>query len=128
MRAATIWDFVIDALFAVYLVNLLAAIAGTTNAFNILLYGIFGKTVEDKLQGLDPNAYPWVQSLRDTLNDSATMLKDVASAQGTVYVTAQYVVTFVLFIGAVLGIVVFAMSALREARSGVGGATPVVPA
>ena len=114
-----IWDFVIDGLFVEYLVALLGAVAATTNSFNVLLYGIFGKTVEDKLATINAT---WVTTLKDTLADSATMLKEIVGVEGVVFPLGQYIITFVLFIGSVLGVVTIAMTSVRTAR-----AIPVTP-
>jgi len=117
--AGNIWDFVIDGLFVEYLVALLGAIAATTNSFSALLYGIFGKTAEDKIAELNTT---WATSLQNVLANSAVMLEEVAKTEGTVFPIGQYIITFVLFIGAVLGIVAMAMTSLRYAR-----AVPIAP-
>ena len=127
MAVQNIWDFVLDGLFVEYIVALLGAIASTTNSFNVLLYAIFGKTVEDKLATVNAT---WVPTLQQVLSDSATMLKEIASTQGTVFPIGQYFITFLLIIGSVLGIVTIAMTSIRTARAiPLGaGAVPVAPA
>lgn len=117
--SGNIWDFVIDGLFVEYLVALLGAIAATTNSFSALLYGIFGKTAEDKIAELNTS---WATNLQNVLGNSAAMLEEVAKTEGTVFPIGQYIITFVLFIGAVLGIVAMAMTSLRYAR-----AVPIAP-
>ncbi len=119
-----IWDFVVDGLFVEYIVALLGAIAATTNSFSALLYAIFGKTVEDKLSTISAN---WTDTLKTVLSDSATMLKEITSTEGTVFPIGQYIITFVLFIGSVLGVVSIAMTTIRQARA-VPAAVPVSPA
>ena len=118
--AGNIWDYVVDGLFVEYLVALLGAIAATTNSFSALLFGIFGKTTEDKLAEL--NGISWQTNLENVLSNSASMLEEVAKTEGTVFPIGQYIITFVLFIGAVLGIVAMAMTSIRYARS-----VPVAP-
>ena len=121
-----IWDFVVDGLFVEYIVALLGAIAATTNSFSALLYAIFGKTVEDKLANINAT---WTSTLQTVLSDSATMLKEVANVEGTVFPIGQYIITFVLFIGSVLGVVSIAMSTIRIARAVPGAqGVPVAPA
>ena len=115
-----VWDFVIDGLFVEYIVGLLGAVAATTNSFSALLYAIFGKTTEDKIAEINAT---WTSTLQNVLTNSAQMLGDLASVESTVFPIGQYIITFVLFIGSVLGIVGYAMNTIRVAR-----ATPVAPA
>jgi len=115
-----VWDFVVDGLFVEYIVGLLGAVAATTNSFSALLYAIFGKTVNDKLSGINAS---WTTNLTSVLENSAVMLSDLASVEQTVFPIGQYIITFVLFIGSVLGIVGYAMNVIRVAR-----AAPIAPA
>ena len=115
-----VWDFVVDGLFVEYIVGLLGAVAATTNSFSALLYAIFGDTVNTKLSGINAS---WTTNLTSVLENSAVMLSDLASVEQTVFPIGQYIITFVLFIGSVLGIVGYAMNVIRVAR-----AAPVAPA
>ena len=117
--SGNIWDYVVDGLFVEYIVALLGAIAATTNSFSALLFGIFGKTAEDKIAELNTT---WATNLQSVLTNSAQMLEEVASTEGVVFPIGQYIITFVLFIGAVLGIVAMAMTSIRYAR-----AVPIAP-
>jgi len=118
----TIWDFVIDGLFVVYTASLLGVIAGTTNSFGALLFSIFGGTVEDELTSY---SYTWVNDTKQVLSESATMIKDLADVEGTVFPIGLYIITFVLFIGSVMGVVTVAMKSLASARAGTARAVAV---
>ena len=61
--------------------------------------------------------------MTSVLENSAVMLSDLASVEQTVFPIGQYIITFVLFIGSVLGIVGYAMNVIRVAR-----AAPIAPA
>jgi len=113
--ANNIWDYVVDGLFVEYLVALLGAIAATTNSFSGLLFSIFGVTAETKIS--EAANYTWSDNLKNVLTESAIMLEEVAKTEGTVFPIGQYIITFVLFIGAVLGIVSMAMTSIRYARA-----------
>jgi len=119
--ANNIWDYVVDGLFVEYLVALLGAIAATTNSFSGLLFSIFGVTAENKIS--EASNFSWSTNLENVLTESAQMLEEVAKTEGTVFPIGQYIITFVLFIGAVLGIVSMAMTSIRYAR-----AVPIRPA
>jgi len=124
MQGGTIWDFVIDGLFVVYTAALLGVIAGTTNSFGALLFSIFGNTVETQLSGY---SYTWINDTKNVLSTSATMIKDLADAEKTVFPLGLYIITFVLFIGAVMGVVTVAMRSLTSARTAAPSATVVRP-
>jgi len=120
MNAGNVWDFVVDGLFVNYLIALLAVVAGTTNAFGALLFGIFGSTVEDKLSTINAS---WAPDVKAVLSESAVLIRDTVTTSKLTFPIAQYIVMFVLFLGAVLGIVALAMTSIRYAR-----AVPVAPA
>jgi len=121
--AGNIWDYVVDGLFVEYLVALLGAIAATTNSFSGLLFSIFGVTAEQKIS--EATNYTWSTNLQNVLLESAKMLEEITKTEGTVFPIGQYIITFVLFIGAVLGIVAMAMTSIRYARAVPMRAAPV---
>jgi len=110
---ATIWDFVTEGLFAVFLVGLLSVIQGVSNSFGVLLYGMFGKEVDSELATVTAN---WSNDLKSVLEVSAGTIKKVASAQGLAYTFTNHIILFALFIGALFGIVVYALTTLRVAK------------
>ena len=118
----TIWDFVLDGLFVVYTATLLGVIAATTNSFGALLFSIFGATVEEELSTL---TYDWVNTTQEVLTESATMLSELVDVQGTVFPIGLYIITFVLFIGSVMGVVSVAMTSLNVARKGPVASTAI---
>jgi len=130
----SIWNFVLDGLFIVFTAGLLGVIAGTTNSFGALLFAIFGGTVEVEMNESatyivnettgETAFYTWANDTKEVLSESATMIKDISSVEGTVFPIGLYIITFVLFIGSVLGVVTLAMRSLAGARRG-ATTTPV---
>lgn len=117
--ASGIWDFLTEGLFAVFMVSLIAAMNGITNSFSSLLFGIFGNTVETKLNELNSTS-AWVNTVKGVLDSSATLLKDTVDVQTTVYPIVSYIILFTLFLGSIVSIIVMATASVRQARAVVG--------
>ena len=111
-----VWDYVIDGLFVTFLVSIIGGIAASSGAFNSLLYGMFASSTETNLNAIN-TTQTYKTTLLANLNTGATTLQDVTQAGGQVYPLAMYIAIFALFIGAVLGIVVYAMSLIASARA-----------
>lgn len=108
-----IWDFVIDGLFVVFLVSIISGIAASSTSFNALLFTMFGGTAEQQLASV---AYSWKTNLQNTISSGADLILNVTQSSSQVYPLATYIVVFALFIGSVLGIVVYAMTLISGAR------------
>jgi len=111
-----VWDYVIDGLFVTFLVSIIGGIASSSGAFNSLLYGMFAASTEQNLNNIN-TTQQYKTTLLTNLDTGASTLGDVTRAGGQVYPLAMYISIFALFIGAVLGIVVYAMSLIASARA-----------
>jgi hypothetical protein len=111
-----VWDYVIDGLFVTFLVSIIGGIAASSGAFNSLLYGMFAASTETNLNSIN-TTQTYKSTLLSNLNTGATTLQTTTQAGGQVYPLAMYIAIFALFIGAVLGIVVYAMSLIASARA-----------
>ena len=111
-----VWDYVIDGLFVTFLVSIIGGIAASSGAFNSLLYGMFSASTETNLNSIN-TTQTYKSTLLANLNTGATTLQSTIQAGGQVYPLAMYIAIFALFIGAVLGIVVYAMSLIASARA-----------
>jgi len=111
-----VWDYVIDGLFVTFLVSILGGIAASSGAFNSLLYGMFAASTEENLSVIN-TSQAYKSTLLTNLDTGATTLGDVTKAAGQVYPLAMYISIFALFIGAVLGIVVYSMSLIASVRA-----------
>jgi len=111
-----VWDYVIDGLFVTFLVSIIGGIASSSGAFNSLLYGMFAASTETNLNSIN-TSQAYKSTLLSNLNTGATTLQSTTQAAGQVYPLAMYIAIFSLFIGAVLGIVVYAMSLIASARA-----------
>lgn len=120
-----IWGYITEGLFAVFLVSVIGGVATTTGSFNALLYGMFASTAEQNLNMIN-TTQQYRTTLISSLNTGAQTLNEVSRASGQAFPLATYIVVFTLFIGAVLGIVVGAMSLIARARGAV--VVPVKPA
>lgn len=109
-----VWGYVIDGLFVTFLVSIIGGIAASSSSFNALLFGMFGSTAEDNLAGV---TYSWKANLTGAIEKGAQTLYKVTDASSQVYPLGTYITIFALFIGAVLGIVVYAMSLIAGARA-----------
>lgn len=119
----SVWDYVIDGLFVIFIVNIITGVAASGNAFNALLYGMFAGSTEQSLAAINTTSQ-WKTTLTSTLNTGANTLSQVNTAAANVFPLAVYISVFVLFIGAVLGIVVMSIRLINEARA---QAIPVRP-
>lgn len=117
-----VWGYVIDGLFVTFLVSIIGGIAASASSFNALLFGMFGSTAQNTISSLNSTTYPWVNNLTSSIEKGAETLYKVTDASAQVYPLGTYIAIFALFIGAVLGIVVYAMSLISGAR-----AVPVRP-
>ncbi|MEM4878219.1 MAG: hypothetical protein QW616_05680 [Thermoplasmata archaeon] len=88
---------------------------------------MFASTTESQLASIN-TTQAYKTTLLGTLNDGATALQEVIRAQSNVFPLATYIVIFALFIGAILGIVVGAMTLITRARNQVATVVPVRPA
>ena len=111
-----VWDYVIDGLFVTFLISIIGGIAASSGAFNSLLYGMFAASTETNLNAIN-TTHAYKTTLLANLDSGATTLQQVTQAGGQVYPLAMYIAVFALFIGAVLGIVVYAMSLIASARA-----------
>lgn len=108
-----VWGYVIDGLFVVFLVSIISGIAASASSFNALLFAMFGGTAEQTLAGV---SYTWKGNLTASIGKGAEVLYRTTDASSQVYPLATYITIFALFIGAVLGIVVYAMRLITGAR------------
>jgi len=111
-----VWDYVIDGLFVTFLVSIIGGIAASSGAFNSLLFGMFAASTETNLNTIN-TTQTYKTTLLANLNTGATTLQNTIQAGGQVYPLAMYITIFALFIGAVLGIVVYAMNLIASARA-----------
>lgn len=114
-----IWDFVIDGLFVLFLISIVAGIAASSTSFNSLLYAMFGKTAHDTIltvNGTITGGLSWAGKMISVVGNGTTIIKETTTATAQVYPLATYIAVFALFIGAVLGIVVYAMSLISQSR------------
>lgn len=124
----SVWDYVIDGLFATFLVSIIGGIAASASSFNALLTGMFGNTAHTQILAINSSISGGVSWANDAINsiaEGAEVVYKVTDASAQVYPLATYISIFALFIGAVLGIVVYAMSLISGART---VAVPVRPA
>lgn len=121
-----VWGYVIDGLFVTFLVSIIGGIAASASSFNALLFGMFGSTAQNTISGM---SYTWTSNLTSAISKGAETLYKVTDASAQVYPLGTYISIFALFIGAVLGIVVYAMSLISGARAvPVAAGVPVRPA
>ena len=121
--AGNLWDYLIDGLFVLFLTVLIVGISTTTNSFVSLIYGMFAGTTEQNLAAIN-TTQQYKSSLIEVLNKGATSLSKTIDAQAQAFPLVIYISIAVLFIGATIGIVVWAMRNIREARE---VALPVSP-
>lgn len=108
-----VWNYLIDGLFATFLVSIISGIAASSTSFNALLFGMFGATAESNLEGVTAT---WKTNLTAAIGKGAETLYKTTEASAQVYPLATYIAVFALFIGAVLGIIVWAMGRVNVAR------------
>lgn len=113
-----IWDYVVDGLFAVFLVSIIAGIAASSTSFSALLTGMFGNTAHAQILAINASlgGISWIGNATGSIAKGAEVLYKTSDASSQVYPLATYVTIFALFIGAVLGIVVYSMRLITRAR------------
>ncbi len=115
-----VWGYVVDGLFVTFLVSIIGGIAASSTAFNSLLVGMFGGTAHTQVLAVNSSisgGIGWIGNLTGAIGKGAEVTYRVTDATSQVFPLATYITIFALFIGAVLGIVVYAMSKISGARA-----------